>query len=81
MIADITIEEMLTILINFGHASRVETGVMFQWAKEEIYKRVQMHYNPKEASLFIKDEDIPKIMNTFHHYGCLDSDMRSILNQ
>lgn len=54
---------------------------MFKWAKEQLNHRVQLNYNPQEANLYIKEEDLPRIMNTFIHYRQFDNEMMMIINQ
>lgn len=64
----LTIDEMLTCLVNFSFSLSPETSELFELVNDEIVYRLDVNFNAAKRELYVKGEDFPKIINTLQDY-------------
>lgn len=55
----------MQVLVNLSHSLSPEAQSVFEVAADDIIYRLDTNYNPNERELYIKNEDLPRIINTF----------------
>ena len=58
----LTVDQILTVLVNFAHSLSPNAKDLFGSANQEFGQRLAHEYNPSDTHLYVKPEDIVKIL-------------------
>ena len=61
----LSVDAILTILVNFGHTLNPSAHELFQAARQELMQRLNFEYHSLKVELYISPEDLIKILNVF----------------
>lgn len=64
-----TVDQILTVLVNFAHTLDPNARDLFQAANQEFSQRLRQEYEYLDPSLFIQPEDVAKILDLLLAHG------------
>jgi len=72
----LTVDQVLTVLVNFSHSLSPDAKEVFEVANYDIINRLDTNYNASARETYIQPEDFPKLINIFLDHKQMSHDLK-----